>query len=276
MTTLDESTLVCPFLGLQNDVQTHFTVPDERHVCHQTNSGQAIHPDYQGQCCLTGGFRACKGYTTGWKHGLPRGVRLKNRRLPASNLQAVIRLAALAVVAAAMAFLLFQAHAASPGPVQTLPVTVPVPTQTLTPIPTIIVTATLPPSETPTELPLTPTAGPLAETPFGTARQWLVHRVVRGESLEMIAQRYATTVEVLRAVNYFVAGGLWADTSVVICMGCVDASGLPMLQPVWIEVDIRVDDLAVQYGMNSDELREWNGVEGDWILAGRWVIVAVN
>lgn len=273
MTTPDES-LVCPFLGLQNDVQTHFTVPDERHVCHQANPGQAIQLEYQGRCCLTGDYRACQGYTAGWKYGLPRGVRLKGRQRPASNLRVIFRMVALALIVAAMAFLLLKARAASPGTVQTIPVTPVQATETTTPVPTAVATATLTPSETPTALPGTPTPGPLAETPFGPDGQWLVHQVVQGESLEMIAQRYGTTVEVLRAINDFISGGLWADTSVVICLGCVDVADLSLLQPLWVEEKIQVNDLAVQFGMSPYDLRKWNGIEGDWILADRWVLVA--
>ena len=102
----------------------------------------------------------------------------------------------------------------------------------------------------------------------------MVHRVAQGESLEMIAQRYGTNVAVLRAINDFMTVGLWADTSVVICVGCVDASGLPVVKPYWVEKDTRLNDLAVQYGMDPAILRAWNGIDGEWVTAGRWLVVA--
>lgn len=274
MATSDDSPLICPYLGFQTDVQTRFTVPDDRHVCHQANPGQVIHPDYQSRCCLTSEYRSCQGYTAGWKHGLPRAARYRGRQRLANEVQAVARIFAIVLLAAAMVFVLYQAHAASPGPVQTILVIPVAPTSTATLTPTVTATATSIPSQTPTVQPGTPTPGPLAETPFGFDGQWLVHRVAQGESLEMIAQRYGTNVAVLRAINDFMTVGLWADTSVVICVGCVDASGLPVVKPYWVEKDTRLNDLAVQYGMDPAILRAWNGIEGDWVTAGRWLVVA--
>lgn len=274
MATSDDSPLICPYLGFQADVQTRFTVPDDRHVCHQANPSRVIHPDYQGRCCLTSEYRSCQGYTAGWKHGLPRGARYHGRQRMTDESHAIVRILAIALLAAAMIFVLYQAHAASPGPVQTIPVIPVVPTLTATLAPTGTATATSTPRKTPTVLPGTSTPGPLAETPFGFYGQWLVHQVVQGESLEMIAQRYGTSVSVLRAINDFLTVGLWADTSVVICVGCVDASGLPVVKPYWVAKDIRVSDLAAQYGMDPDVLRTWNGIEDDWVTADRWLVVA--
>jgi len=52
---------------------------------------------------------------------------------------------------------------------------------------------------------LTPTAKPghALETPIGLVDKSVIHRVKAGESLVSIANHYATTVEAIKAINYF-------------------------------------------------------------------------
>ncbi len=272
MSKPEDMPVICPYLGLKYDVQTRFTVPDEQHVCHQVKPPQVAALEYQAHCCLTNEYRACPGYTAGWKHGLPRTVRRKTSPRGTSGFSAVLRMIALFAAVIALGLLVFQARAALPGPIQTIPVTALAPTATMTT--TLTATPMVMPSETPTPPPGTPTPGPLAETPFGFNGEWLVHQVTRGESLELIAQHYGTTVEVLRAINTFTAGGLWAETPVIVCKGCVSAVGLPSLRPLFVQEKIEVNQLSAKYGTDPYDLRKWNGIEGEWVEAGRWVVVA--
>jgi hypothetical protein len=86
-----------------------------------------------------------------------------------------------------------------------------VPTQ-ITPITTIIVLPRCLPAKRPPSCP-SRYCRPSRRKPFGTARQgWCTGwRGERRNDCQSYAQPWG-----LRAVFYFVAGGLWADTSVVI------------------------------------------------------------
>jgi len=282
MTPSDPTSVVCPFLALQADSQTRYTVPDEQHACHRAEPAQFVDLEYQGRYCLASTHRECPGYFAGWRHGLPRGVRRRNY-FGFSGLRSVLRLVVALAALASLGFLVFQARGAGPGTIQTLAVATrepsPTPTATARLIATLRPSLTLTPktdtSPTPNVV-YTPTAGPLVETPFGPESRWLVHVVNPGESLDLIAQQYGTTSEVLAAVNKLFEGGLWSKTPLVICVSCVSAEGLPRLVPVWLEQRITLTDLAAQYNTAPADLRTWNNIEGDWVEAGRWVVVNGN
>jgi len=282
MTPSDPTSVVCPFLALQVDPQTRYTVPDEQHACHRAEPAQFVDLGYQGRFCLASTHRECPGYSAGWRHGLPRGVRRRNY-FGFSGLRSVLRLVVALAALAALGFLVFQARGAGPGTIQTLAVATREPTTT--PTATARLIATLRPSQTLTSkveksitpvVNYTPTPGPLAETPFGPESRWLVHVVNPGESLDLIAQQYGTTSEVLAAVNKLFEGGLWSKTPLVICVSCISTEGLPRLIPLWLEQRFSLDDLAAQYNTAPADLRTWNSIEGDWVEAGRWVVVTGN
>lgn len=252
------------------DEQTHFSVPDEQHACHRAKPAQLVNLAYQGRYCLAATHRDCPGYQAGWKRGLSKEARRKHsRRL--SGLRSAVRWMVILLAVAAMGLLALQARAALPGPVATLAMM----TQTPTAKPAATrPIATLRPSDTPTSaVTVTPTPGPLAGTPFGPENRWLVHVVEEGESLDYIAQQYGTTAEVLAAVNTSLENGLWPNTPLVVCQGCAGAEGLPRLSAVWVEEGASLDDLAALLNTTPEELKEWNGIEGDWVDGGRWIVV---
>ncbi len=55
----------------------------------------------------------------------------------------------------------------------------------------------------------------------------LEHRVAEGESLQVFANLYNTSVEAIRNVNYDLIAPLWIDWLVVIPMNTMDVSGIP-------------------------------------------------
>jgi hypothetical protein len=61
-----------------------------------------------------------------------------------------------------------------------------------------------------------------------------LHQVDFGESLEMLALNYETSVQAIREINYFLPSPLWTDVVVVIPIGSTEVDGLPVLEPVLI------------------------------------------
>jgi len=140
-------------------------------------------------------------------------------------------------------------------------------------------TATPTPTQTPEPLP-TPTAtlGPALKTPFGPPENpLLVHQAGEGESLQMIADQYNTTVPVLETINDFSLHPLWIGDTIVVCVGCVETPDLPKLKALYLETDIEIVMLAEEVEVSEEDLRRWNGLGNEnWIIAPRWIVVPHN
>ena len=122
----------------------------------------------------------------------------------------------------------------------------------------------------------TPTPGPALMTPFGSQDLTLaVYQVQEGDTLSLIAQRYDTSVDVIRQLNVRELPILWIGELFVLCVGCQQNPGLPALRPVFLEADTTLDQLAADCSTCSlDDLRRWNGLgDEDLIPAGRWIVL---
>ena len=65
----------CPFLGLREDADTHFSTPSPGNYCHKVKPTQPIHLDHQEQFCLVDAFASCQVFPDGWQGPLPEGIR---------------------------------------------------------------------------------------------------------------------------------------------------------------------------------------------------------
>ena len=80
------------------------------------------------------------------------------------------------------------------------PTATPTPTSTLTFTPRPPTTKPTP-TRTPKPTSLTPTVGPGLETPFGPNARYIIHQYLDGENLDVLAVKYQTTIDVIRAIN---------------------------------------------------------------------------
>ena len=274
----------CPFLGLMNDAQTRYAMPDRRHACHRAEPAAHVTLEQQGVCCLTPGHTACPGVCQGWNGPLPAELRAA---LPRPSLLLRLRAVGMgAVVLLALgllSFLVVRAAGLRPAPAVTLagglnPRTLtptltatasPAPTGTVTPRPTVMPSATV--------FFASSTPGPVLETPFGPDPLCLVHQVAEGEALEFLVAKYRTSVNVVRAVNDLPTSTLWVGSFLVLCPDRADAAGLPRLRPRFLEERVRVADLAAETGVDAAALRAWNALGADdWVEAKRWVVIPLS
>jgi LysM repeat protein len=274
----------CPYIGLLHDPQTRALTPDPRHACARTSPPRRLPLSQQHNLCLTAGYVNCPGY----QQTLARGGK-PAAALPRADRRAGLRawaLAALILLALAAAWMAVGRHWLRPGgfaPPPPAPALTDAPTLTPSPeqtLPASSPTSTPVPSRTPTPSPTprptqsgTPTPGPLAETPFGPNGAFIVHVVQAGESLEYLARQYGSTVEVLKALNGMESITLWAGWVMVICPGLKENGHLPALRAVWLETGEEVSALAARLKASEAELREWNGLTGERVEGGRWVVV---
>ncbi len=188
----------------------------------------------------------------------------------------------LAVVAATV-WLLFtqrlaEAPALEPTSLTTPAAVVVLATSTLTQTPQPSLTQSPVPSQTAKpSFPKTSTQIPphLLETPYGIARQFLLHRVVAGESLLKLSGTYNASVEAIRAVNIDLQGTLWADTVIIIPVNQLDANGLiPMIAYEVLADGITIQTLALEQNVDLNVLYELNNLPSDYIFhSGEWVIL---
>ncbi len=166
----------------------------------------------------------------------------------------------------------------TPTPTRT-PTKTPTATPTRTPTRTPTTTVTHTPTNTPTLTPW-PLRHPL-EVPFDVdGHRLLLHWVSAGETFDSVNAKYRTTSEVIRSLNASVMASLWANTVIVLAPGLqtVDPE-LPtfrVLQVVQPPVPITIDDLAIQFRVDPELLRRYNGCSDACPLASwDWVLIPV-
>ncbi|MBA4380665.1 MAG: hypothetical protein C0393_08340 [Anaerolinea sp.] len=141
----------------------------------------------------------------------------------------------------------------------------------LSPTPTLAPTSIA--SPTPTTQPVLNLA---LEVPLGLGQRFMIHRVMEGESLELFARRYATTIEAIQAVNYYLPSPLLVNWTVVIPLESIDVQGLPAFQPIMVVGDMTVEEFAQSNSVDVSTLSYFNALEvsyrlsrGDWLLIPR-------
>lgn len=126
----------------------------------------------------------------------------------------------------------------------------------------------------------TPTTRPVLklalETPIGLDQKFMIHRMMEGESLELLAGKYETTVATIQAVNYYLPLPIHINWTVVIPLGMIDISGLPAFQPYMVVAGMTVEEFAQSMSVDVSTLSYYNGLTatyqlspGDWLLIPR-------
>jgi LysM repeat protein len=289
----------CPHLGSQIDEHTRFAYPSQGNSCYRLKPPAPLALDYQDQVCFTETHGQCPVFLAKAPETLPEAARRRAASPPRRTspwFWTFLLVTVLLLVAVAVALrpnnpppavaAITRPSLASPMAVLSLPSPTPsaspspAPSRTSPParvnsISTPTRTATASPSPTASFTPAPPTPGPDLGTPFGETSQFILHKVIAGESLAVIAERFDTSVEVLSAVNVFVRGQrLWVGAVLIVLPGQRDAAFLPRFSPLYLSEDTQVDQLAWEYGVSAADLRRYNSLGPDaWIPGGRWVII---
>jgi len=270
---------ICPHLGLQDDPKTSALFPTHCHKCYRTKPAQPVALEHQRDFCLSEKCSECQGFIIGWRKGFPK--RLLNKKRKKFNPRKFLTAAGIGLGIGLLGGLVFLIRSIKPAPIATLQggivsvsATATVQDLTVTHTPDIS-TITPSPSQTPAPaLTTTFTPGPEMMTPFGEAGlQFLIYEVAAGDSLQLIADRYDTSTEVLTAVNTQ-DSLLWVGDIIVVCVGCDETQDLPQLTARYLDAGITLTELAEECDCPIEDLRRWNSLgEGDWIPEGRWIVV---
>lgn len=297
----------CPYLGLRDDPQTCLAFPSDWNCCHRAQPPDSVRPNHQRRYCQTSDYQTCPVFQNQKSLPLPAELRgrgpagLHHSRRRSGPLP--VRIAALVlvmiVVGLAWMGLLPDVFSASPfnAPQSTIPAsrTAPPPSPSSVAIPLVpplVPSASeyVPPTsivpfllQTPTltsTVPPTPTPSPLGqcgrqlETSFGSNPGLLIHRVRSGDSLNMYADTYHTSVEAIQALNYRLPIPMWKDWVVVIPPGQTQVLDLPSFELYQVtEPGTTLTELSSRLSVDSESLMRYNDFDASCRTVMGWLLV---
>jgi len=285
----------CPYLGLDYDKATYSNFPSINNACYHVQPIAIPALSHQHAYCLTKNFENCPIYTAPQGNSLPSDLQHQAEKKP-KNRKRFIFVACIILIIAILLVVFWDKI----KPITETSNKAPTTTQTLNAIGltitntniTSIEEATFTPTPeleravvTPSPLP-SPTSSPSASPSFtqetlfrlentiGKDPQFIIHRVIEGESLPLFANMYQTSVEAIRAVNYDLPRILWTDQIVIIPLNQTDMSGIPQFIAYEIvENGITFEQIADEFAVPPEELLRYNNInkefalqQGDWIL----------
>jgi LysM repeat protein len=277
----------CPYIGLQDDPETQVAFPSEINFCHHLKTPGPVSLEYQRTFCQSGRHILCEIFPEGHYTRLParaqvvagEGTLIRRPWLLTVVIMLFLFVAGGVALSQPSWRLLHFFLEAPPQIGKTLPappVTVPPsPTQPSATAASADFTSTAEITTTSVSLGTVALAPLGLETPIGTSPTLLIHRVLPGESLDLIAARFDTSVEAIQAINYFLPSPLLADLSIIIPLGQTQTAGLPQFEAYQVSVaGITIEQLAQSLGVNIVQLRKYNLLpEGAMLVAGQWLLL---
>lgn len=291
--------IICPYIGLFSDAQTAMENPSPQNFCHNLKPVSSPSLAHQSAFCLKDTFTQCQYFSEKAENpGYVESAKInqKNRKWMLLVLVALLGFALLGVIFFARgelsAWLIPPAPQKGSTPVLDLTASTQVPSVEPVQTKTVVDLKPTAPVEL-AESTLTmenqtqPTSGltPIlikaeetlqsTQTPVAKGRVFLLHRVSRGEDLLAIAEKYNTSVDAIRTVNYNIAPELWVDTMIVIPVDQTDVTGVTPMIPLEITGSEKsIQELAVEHTISPDLLGEVNSRSITYrFQIGEWVIM---
>jgi hypothetical protein len=272
----------CPFIGLRDDSRTFLAYPSTGNHCFHCRFPAVPLLTHQEVYCLGGKHADCPVYRQDDnKHFPPQFRASKSHRTAQSGSTGRLLVIFIGILLLGLVgFIFFRKFITPPLmiPSQTFP------TQTvLTTIQpsAMIVPPTHSPVPTSALIPTTTSLPPVhsLEVPINVGDHiFIIHRVVEGQTFEMLAVTYTTTSEVIRALNPSLNPPLLANSAIVISPGLQSIDpALPTFQAYEVsEAEITIDELAQELKVDSTLLRNFNACPDNCRLAaGDWLIIPI-
>ena len=280
---------ICPHLGMAEDPQTCLAYPSEWNLCQRARPAAAVRLEHQRAACLLPVHTACPVYQSEQAKSLPAHLR-KPRSMPGSR-----KMALLVVVVALIGFGLWAAWRSNPGMALLVQDNLPSfnSTQPASPRASNLATFAIPPSPAAPQVSAQKTFPPPVPSPIRDAtsvplkncgyaledrielegRVLTLHQVAYGESMDMLALNYETSIQAIQALNYFLPSPLWANVVIVIPIGSTDVSDLPIFEPALVaEPVVSQDTLAQQLSATAVDL-VYNNLDAECPAYTGWVLV---
>jgi hypothetical protein len=278
----------CPYIGLFGDPATFSDFPAEMNACHNVNKVGTPNLYHQRSYCLSPAFVDCPIYQNERGARLPKAIQFRSRglaiRTKRFRLYIGLGFIVLTLIVGLRSINKWLPSSSINTPeetdnLQTFQETAETVTleEVSAAIPQDTAIATQP-SPTATHTPPTPTSEPqilALDTPIGREYQFIIHRVAEGETLQIFADQYKTSVEAITAVNYDLISPLWISWLVIIPLDTLDVSNLPAFEAHLVQQQsISLGELAPQLSASLDDLAFYNNINMDEIInEGEWLLV---
>ena len=270
----------CPYLGFITDDQTAMAYPSVHNYCHHCLPPNVPKISHQREYCLADLYNECPIFLAQKDQPMPLDIQTESGKPTLSTRNQGVLLAVLVGLVVLIVALFglnvlgrkMVAKAFTPTANESA-ITISPTVEIATATPTPSATATL---AEPT-LTSTPVPPHVLETPIGTANQLLVHRLLDGENLTLLAGTYQTTVAAIQAVNVENMT-FWANSLIVIPVGQTDVSTLPRFKVIMMtDVPISIQELSTQYNVDAQVLAQFNFVPITYTFqSGEWVLIPVS
>ena len=279
-----KDTRFCPFIGFEDDPETALAYPAPYNFCYHCKPISPVSLSHQRSACLTREFAKCPVYQKETLGPLPkelRGTRLVSHK-PKPWLPLVVLIL---IVLAGLVILSITGLIRIPG--LSLPVAGQQATATLTapeaseitalPSPTPQATETPEPTDTNEVKFATPFAPHAIETPFGENPKLVIHQVQEGEGYILLAEKFGTTAEAIKAINFELPDSLWVNNILVIPINTDDVTALPKFSVREITTEgLTIEDYALRMQYDADILKQYNALPDGYLLKMGDLIVIPN
>lgn len=276
---------VCPFIGLASDPGSLLAYPARDNLCNNCHPALTPAFDHQDNFCLTNRYEACPAYQSGVlpldaRHIASNPIRKSSRKSQKVWLSLFV-LVAIGMLILAGWFFFNSVNPSTQLPAPSVQVTIH-PTQELS-------TAIEPTAEIPTQEATQPAVTPSPDVsasqldvlrrlyvPIGPPdQQFVIHRILDGDNLDILLRRYGTTLEAIQAINPRLPLPIWIDFLVIFPYNNTNVAGLPYLKGVEItQESISIDDLALELGLDPSVIKSLNNCpNGCTLLKSDWILV---
>jgi len=146
------------------------------------------------------------------------------------------------------------------------------PTSTITRTPTLTRTPSNTPSPSATSSEISPFS---LDYPIGGEIKFIIHKVAAGENMNIITEKFGTTIEAIQAVNQTLPSPIWQELVMVIPLNVTDPAGLPVLASYKVATDqVTVEEIANFMLADVELVKYYNNCQaGQKFPAGAWVLI---
>lgn len=281
---------ICPSLGLVDDKDTSLSFPSKWNTCQRSDPIAPPRFEHQKEFCLGGKYGECPLFISQQAMPLPQDLRIPRSLSDTTGKSSrrniwIVLMICIAVLAIGWKMAAGRG-VSSPLSVQatwtTFPLTEPTSLAISPPTISVAVIPTLTPASrgkaTSVALPISTPSNHQLEEPIGTDTKFVIHKIMQGETLNQLAEKFDTSVEAILAVNYSQKKPGWSGTLLVIPVGFTDFARLPsfvVYQVAEKDRGTNVEKMAEYLQVDPLDLKYYNGwtTDGDRPLVGEYLLV---
>lgn len=289
--------LICPHLALKGDVESYAAFPSSINACYRCHQPVTPNINHQRSYCLSSNYLNCQLLQNEGIKKFPKDLKYrKNTWFGNLNVKKLIGLSGIVLIIVLITVISGSVmrkryvgvnetpsknmdlsstnvnssnHPSDDTPHISESSEVDVIADATEKLPTV---STEPPTQTKTDPILA------LDTPIGGEYQFIIHRVLEGESLQYLADLHNTNTDAIVRINKNLITPLWVGWVVIIPVNIENVNELPAFTAHQIEEkEISVSGLAEKFDVLADEIAFYNNIDPGHILhEGEWLVISSN